>query len=66
LLEHPKNRRIHYEDNDVEWLSFKEIKQIVAYHDNISANNMKRQYQLPFLPPLNSSMVEEARLLWED
>ena len=36
LLDHPKNRRIHYNNNDMEWLSLGEIHQIVAYHDKIS------------------------------
>ena len=62
LLDNSKNRRIHYDDNDMEWLSLEEIKQIVAYYDKISVSNMKRKYQLPFLPRLKASMVEEARL----
>ena len=66
LIDHPKNRRIHYDDNDMEWLSLEEIKQIVAYYDKISISNMKRKYQLPFLPRLKASMVEEARLFRED
>ncbi len=48
LLDHPKNRRIQYDDNDMEWLSLEEIKQIVAYYDKISVSNMTRKYQLPF------------------
>jgi hypothetical protein len=66
LLDHPKNRRIHYDDNDMEWLSLEENKQIIVYYDKISVSNMTRKYQLPFLPRLRASMVEEARLLQED
>ena len=62
LLDHPKNRRIHYDDNDMEWLSLEEIKQIVAYYDKISVSNMTRKYQLPVLPCLKASMVEQTRL----
>ena len=62
LLAHPKNRRIHHDDNDMEWLSLEEIKQIVACYDENSVSNMTRKYQLPFLPRLKASMVEEARL----
>ena len=62
LFDHPKNRRIHYDDNDMEWLSLEEIKQIVAYYDKISVSNMTRKYQLPVLPCLKASMVEQTRL----
>ena len=66
LLDHPKNRRIHYDVNNMEWLSLEEIKQIVACYDKISVSNMTRKYQLPFLPHLKASMVEEARFFREE
>jgi hypothetical protein len=54
LFDHPKNRRIHYDDNDMEWLLLEEIKQIVAYYDKISVSNMTRKYQLSVLPRLKA------------
>ncbi|KAL3790879.1 hypothetical protein HJC23_004509 [Cyclotella cryptica] len=64
--DHPKNRRIYCNDNDMEWLSLEEIKQIDAYHDKISVRQLENVYQLSFLPLLKASMVEEARLPRED